>query len=209
MALENLNSHPADCCPYAAEHRIASCPDLENLVCQHTAIENASSGVRPWLLEMLRIKWSWKRDNFKSFLKRQLVRLKTRIIGAPGRTAPADVQCLSLTDSQDGECLWLKPGELVQVRPREQILRTLDSRQRHKGLLFMPGMWRLCGKEFRVYKQVKNIQMESTGEVRRLSNTVLLEGAVCEGSIVECDRSCFYFWREAWLERVHPPENTN
>jgi hypothetical protein len=43
--------------------------------------------------------------------------------------------------------------------------------------------------------------LEGSGELRKLQNTVLLEGVMCDG-IFGCDRSCFQFWREAWLRRV-------
>jgi hypothetical protein len=35
-----------------------------------------------------------------------------------------------------------------------------------------------------------------------MKNTVLLDGAICDGWGGKCDRSCFFFWREAWLRRV-------
>jgi len=65
----------------------------------------------------------------------------------------------------------------------------------------MPLMREACSKEFRVYKRVNRIVLESTGEIRTLKNTVLLAGSVCEG-IYNCDRSCYFFWKEVWLRRV-------
>jgi len=101
------------------------------------------------------------------------------------------------------EALDLKPGELVRVRPEPEILATLDKCDQHKGLAWMPMMRDCCGKEFKVYKRVQKIVLESTGEIRKLKNTVLLESAICNG-IYGCDRSCFFFWKEAWLERAAP-----
>jgi hypothetical protein len=46
--------------------------------------------------------------------------------------------------------------------------------------------------------------LEHTGEFRRMKNTVLLDGVLCDGWGGACDRSCFFFWREAWLKRVDP-----
>lgn len=43
--------------------------------------------------------------------------------------------------------------------------------------------------------------LENNGEIRKLKNTVLLDGVMCE-NLYGCDRSCFHFWREAWLRRV-------
>lgn len=95
-----------------------------------------------------------------------------------------------------------QPGELVRVRSEDDILRTLDRGGRNKGLLWMPIMRKYCGSEFRLYKRVDTILLESTGELRKLKNTVLLEGALCDG-LYGCDRACFHFWREAWLQKVN------
>ena len=99
------------------------------------------------------------------------------------------------------EVLNLQPGEWVRVKPEPMILATLDACGRYKGLAWIPCMHAYCGKEYRVYKKVEKIILESTGEIRRAKNTVLLEGVVCEG-LYGCDRSCFPFWREIWLERI-------
>jgi hypothetical protein len=97
----------------------------------------------------------------------------------------------------------LRPGELVEVKSIDQILTTLDKRRRHDGLLWMVGMRKFCGKRYRVFKRVETIMLENNGESRKMKNTVLLEGVMCDGSeFCACDRSCFHFWREAWLRRV-------
>jgi len=105
------------------------------------------------------------------------------------------------SEASVAEVLNLKPGDRVRVRPEREILDTLDKCDQHKGMAWMDMMRDCCDKEFTVYKQVNKIVLESTGELRRLRNTVLLEGAVCDG-IYGCDRSCFFFWKEAWLERL-------
>lgn len=102
-----------------------------------------------------------------------------------------------------GQILNLKPGELVEVKSEEEILVTLDENRKSRGLLWMAGMRKFCGKRYRVYKRLERILLESTGEFRMVSNTVLLEGVMCDGKeFYGCDRSCFHFWREAWLKRV-------
>ena len=93
----------------------------------------------------------------------------------------------------------LEPGELVRVRSQEEIERTLDAEGRLTGLYYMPSMRKYSGCQFRVYKKVKKIILETTGQLREMrSPTVFLEGVTCDG----CDRECFCFWREDWLERV-------
>ena len=100
------------------------------------------------------------------------------------------------------DVLGLEPGDLVEVKSENEIRSTLDSLDRTRGLGFMPGMARYCGKTFRVYKKVRMIILEGSGEVRHLKHTVLLNGVICDGEHFVCDRSCFYFWKEAWLRRL-------
>jgi hypothetical protein len=101
------------------------------------------------------------------------------------------------------EILDLQPGELVEVKPVTEILATLDRNRRCKGLLWMTGMRKYCGRQYRVYRRVQRITLESNGELRNMKHTVLLEGVMCDGrEFGGCDRSCFHFWREAWLRRV-------
>ncbi|MFC1642661.1 GNAT family N-acetyltransferase [Myxococcota bacterium] len=104
-------------------------------------------------------------------------------------------------DSNAPPNLRLRPGELVEVRARQEILGTLDEQgKRHQDLLFTEEMFKYCGKQFRVYKRVERVVVATTGESIPMTNAVLLDGATCDGSGT-CDRSCFYFWREAWLQR--------
>jgi hypothetical protein len=103
----------------------------------------------------------------------------------------------------DEEVLNLKPGEWVEIKSEQEILATLDGNRRYKGLYFMGGMRNFCGQRVRVYKRAERILLESTEELRTMKNTVLLEGVMCDGrDWAGCDRSCFYYWREAWLRRV-------
>ena len=99
------------------------------------------------------------------------------------------------------EELHLQRGDVVQVKSEREIRETLDEHGRHRGLLWMPGMARFCGKTYKVHKRVETIMLESTGELRKIRNTVLLENVMCE-DLYGCDRSCFHYWREAWLRRV-------
>ena len=105
--------------------------------------------------------------------------------------------------STHDEVLNLEPGELVEVKSEEEILVTLKQKGENKGLFWMPEMRKFCGRRFRVFKRLERILLESTGEYRKVKNTVLLEGVMCDGQgFYGCDRSCFHFWREAWLRRV-------
>lgn len=103
-----------------------------------------------------------------------------------------------------GEVLNLRPGELVQVRSKEEIFSTLNERGRNKGLYFMPEMLKFCDKKFKVFKKVEKIRLESNGELRKLKTpSIFLEGVLCDGEFnYGCERSCFLYWREDWLKRV-------
>jgi hypothetical protein len=111
----------------------------------------------------------------------------------------------------------LQLGELVEVRSEKEIFATLDREGKLRGLSFIPEMRKYCGKRFRVYKKLRKIIIETTGELRTVKTpTVFLEGVFCDGNAHGgCDRSCFFFWREAWLKRVttqnseEQKENTN
>jgi hypothetical protein len=102
-----------------------------------------------------------------------------------------------------------KKGDSVEIKSFEEIFKTLDKEGRHRGLSFTKEMIQFCGKQFRVYKKLERIVLESTGEMRRMRTpTVLLEGVFCDGSAHgNCDRSCFAFWREDWLKQASEPVN--
>lgn len=106
--------------------------------------------------------------------------------------------------TKDTDGLSLQPGELVEVRSIKEIFATLDDQGKLAGLRFNPEMAKFCGQRFKVFKRLNKIITESTGELRRIKTpTVILEGNYCDGrSHGGCDRSCFCFWREAWLKRV-------
>ena len=125
--------------------------------------------------------------------------------------SPSRGKCISFKQSldeneklpNDSEVLGLRPGELVEVKSIDEILATLGPDRKCKGLLWMTGMRKYCGKRYRVFKRIENILLETNGDSRKMKHTVILEGVMCDGAeFGDCDRSCFHFWREAWLKRV-------
>jgi hypothetical protein len=108
------------------------------------------------------------------------------------------------TKTATGE-LNLLAGELVEVRSAEEIRATLDRQGRNRGLSFEAEMLACCGRRFRVRGPVQNIIAETTGKMLKLSHTVTLEGATCEGIYIKnCPRAHYFYWREIWLKRVEP-----
>jgi hypothetical protein len=103
-------------------------------------------------------------------------------------------------------CSHYRHGDLVEVRPWEQILATLDDDGKLEGIPFMPEMARYCGQRFRVGRRADKTCVEGLG-IRRLGNTVFLEGLRCDGSAHDgCQRACLIFWKEVWLRPVSAAE---
>lgn len=110
---------------------------------------------------------------------------------------------------ESGERLNLQPGEWVEVRPREEIARTLSKTGKNRGLAFSyPEMLPMVGKRFRVRGRVERIIDEATGRMIEMKHDcVTLEGTCCTGEYAAgrwfCWRGIYPYWREAWLTR--PP----
>jgi hypothetical protein len=104
--------------------------------------------------------------------------------------------------------LELRVGDLVEVRSESEILATLDEQGTVGGMPFMPEMLEYCGKRFRVAKRAdKSCDTITLTGLRRLYNTVHLEGLRCSGAAHDgCQAYCFLFWNEAWLKRVAASE---
>lgn len=97
----------------------------------------------------------------------------------------------------------LQPGDWVEIKSPEEIEATLDAKGRNRGLSFEPEMAQHCGRRYRVATPVRKIIAEETGKMVELTNTVILDGLICEGICVKnCPRANFFYWREVWLKRV-------
>jgi hypothetical protein len=112
-----------------------------------------------------------------------------------------------LADKTDPGALNLRRGELVQVRSKAEIMRTINASQKNRGLWFDAEMVPYCGRTFRVLDRIEKIVDEKTGKMLHLGNAcIVLEGVVCSGCLSNyrlfCPRSLYPFWREAWLKRV-------
>lgn len=99
--------------------------------------------------------------------------------------------------------LALSAGDWIEVKSKEEILKTLDKDGRLEGLPFMPQMFKYCGMRFRVYKRAhKTCDTVFPVRGRRLSDSVHLETR-CDGEAYGgCQAGCLLFWKEAWLRKV-------
>jgi hypothetical protein len=98
----------------------------------------------------------------------------------------------------------LQAGDWVRVRSIDEIQATLNHWRQRKGCTFMPEMAQYCSTTQRVLKPMLRFVDERDLKVKRSSGIILLDGVMCQGTAEfgSCDRSCFYFWREEWLEKI-------
>ncbi len=98
----------------------------------------------------------------------------------------------------------LQPGELVRVKSKDEILETLDLRDKNRGLSFDREMVRYCGGTYRVLRRVERLINERTGKMMKMNwDCIILEGVICTADYHGfCPRSIYPYWREIWLERV-------
>jgi hypothetical protein len=97
----------------------------------------------------------------------------------------------------------LRSGDWVEVRSKEEILRTLDKKGQLDGMPFMTQMFQYCGQRFRVYKRAhKTCDTVNVTGSRRIVNAVHLE-LRCDGEgYGGCQAGCLIFWKTAWLKIV-------
>ena len=107
-------------------------------------------------------------------------------------------------DKTPHETLDLQPGELVEVRCKEEIEATLDKQHRNRGLLFDTEMVPYCGGIYRVLRRVHHIIDEKTGKMMHMRYPcIVLEGVYCKSDFHRlCPRAIYSYWRENWLRRV-------
>lgn len=111
------------------------------------------------------------------------------------------------------ETLDLQPGERVRIKSHDEILDTLSTDKRNRGMRFDEEMVPYCEKEFAVVKRVDRIIHETTGKMIVIkSPSVILDGVVCRSELSDCrlfcPRAIPSYWREIWLERTeHEPSS--
>jgi hypothetical protein len=106
--------------------------------------------------------------------------------------------------------LKLRPGELVKIKSKEEIIGTLNDSNRNRGLLFEGEMLRHCNGIYKVRRRVDRIIDEKTGKMLDMKNPcIILEDVFCQGDYHNyCPRAIYSYWREGWLERAASVEMT-
>jgi hypothetical protein len=101
------------------------------------------------------------------------------------------------------EPLRLQPGELVEVKSKDEIMAALGPNAKNRGLIFDVEMLPYCGSRARVLKSVDKIIDEKSGRMLSLRDCVILDQVTCVGRYHRfCPRAIHVYWREAWLRRV-------
>lgn len=176
---------------------------MNTLKCQMHSVDTMQDGhIHPVPLPLrtrLRITLARKiNPRFKRFLKKTLRRF-TRWASYRNHL-PGTISELEVRPAVEA----LKSGDVVRIRPLSEIRATLDSKGQLKGCRFMSEMERYCGSVQRVYKPLERFLNEFDYTIRQSKGMVLLEDLFCEGvgEAGRCDRSCFFFWRMEWLEKI-------
>lgn len=106
----------------------------------------------------------------------------------------------------------LQPGDLVRVGTVAEIKSTLNKWNQLKGCSFMEEMTPYCNTVQRVLKRVEKFLDERDYLMKKTKGIIILDKVFCQGTkdFGECDRTCFFFWREEWLEKIEadPVETT-
>ena len=98
----------------------------------------------------------------------------------------------------------LKPGDLVRIKSKDEIVATLDHTNRNRGLSFDVEMTPYCGRTARVLGRVERLIDEHTGKLIEIkSDCIVLEGIYCKADYHRfCTRAIYQYWREIWLEKI-------
>jgi len=98
----------------------------------------------------------------------------------------------------------MQSGDLVRVKSKREIRATLDNWNMLRGCGFMQEMEPYCDTTQRVFKRVERFLDERDYLMKKCKGMVTLDGVLCGGTIDfgACDRGCFFFWREEWLEKL-------
>jgi len=169
--------------------------------CQSSEILNASQPLPWWDAKQYLRDFSLNRVPFFVFTRGFLIAVYNKFASVMKLRSWGAVVGSAQTNGH--KPLNLKPGELVRVKALAEIKTTLDSEGKHQNLLFGSPMTKFCGQVLQVRGRVENIVLEATTRQRRLKDTVVLEGATCDGLCHRlCPRQSYLFWRECWLERV-------
>ncbi len=198
--------------------RVADQADTPRYRCQATEIPKATDslpffelsqyarGIRNWRLPKFLYGVPIAVVNiWQSFSER---RLPHQLRIADGRRYPFVFGKLEKGKTPSAK-LDLEPGDFVRIKSKEEIVATLDTNNKNRGLQFDGEMAAYCGRTARVQGRVDRLIEERTGEMVEIkSDCIILEGVFCASDTYRfCTRAIHMYWREIWLERIEAPED--
>ena len=179
----------------------------DQFFCQSSEIINASTALPWWEPRQYALDLLHNRIALGQWLRGMFIAFYNKVAHVTGRQSWRFVAGPGTYNGTRSD-LNLQPGDLVRVKSLEQIRETLDAEGKHQKLLFAPSMAEYCGDVMRVQKRVERIVLEASTRQRAIKDTVLLEGATCDGVCHRlCPRQSLLFWRECWLEKVNGSQN--
>lgn len=183
--------------------------------CQATEIPSASTPVRGrspgqyvgdlrnWNWNFLKIVRGVAVEIFNLWQRISRERLPERLRIASGRSYPFITGALKKGETPAAK-LDLRPGDVVRIKSKDEIIATLDESNKNRGLSFDDEMIKYCGRTARVHARVNRLIDEHTGKMVEIkSDCIILDGIFCTADYHRfCTRSIYTYWREIWLERV-------
>jgi hypothetical protein len=171
-------------------------------VCQSTELLRATQPLSKLDLRQYYREWRARTYSPSNFVRSLVVPFWIRL-----KVLTRGMSCIRVRGNLSrtpSESLNLQPGEWVKVKSREEIEQTLDANGRNRGLEFARYMLPFCGRRLKVRKRVDRIILETTGEMRQIKDTVILEDCTCDGFTRWgfCPRDSHHLWREIWLRRI-------
>ena len=101
----------------------------------------------------------------------------------------------------------LQPGQIVRVKSQDEILKTITTLNRNRGMYWDAELVPYCGGTYKVLKRVTKIISERTGKMMEMKTPcIILDSVVCQAKYSSCRMFCpramYPYWREIWLERI-------
>lgn len=108
------------------------------------------------------------------------------------------------------EVLNLQPGEWVEIKPIDEILKTITVNGFNRGMRYDMEMSKYSGERHRVQMRVDRLIHEQTGRMLQMKSACIqLENVFCRAECtarrIGCPRASNTYWREIWLQRVDGP----
>jgi len=179
----------------------------ERYVCQATEVLRATSALDWWDPRQYLQDLVSRNLRVRDFIRYGLIALYNLVMRSHWRGRPYPYVRGRAKGTTPTAVLNLQPGELVQVRSRDEIMSTINDARKNRGLSFDVEMVPYCGKTFRVLRRVERLINEKNGEMCQISrDCIILKGVTCSGCFSDnrlfCPRSVYPYWREIWLKRV-------